>query len=278
MGGAARREDLLAAGVTPKRLRVAYAKGRVVREWRGCYALPDAHRAVVDARILSGRISCVSALDLFGLPLMSRSTRTHVLVPRDRGFASRDTRATRGALLHRADYRESPGSEVVTSVTTALDIAGHCVDPLGHLVLIDAAVHRGLIGCADVATFRESSRSRREFLTVHLDGRAESLLETITRYRLTSAGLAVESQVRIAGVGRVDLLVEGWLVVELDGRDYHFDERAFAEDRRRDRKLAALGYTVLRFTYDDVVRHSERVLEDVLAVLTGAKSPRIPAV
>jgi len=72
----------------------------------------------------------------------------------------------------------------------------------------------------------------------------------------------------------VDLVVEGSLVVELDGRAYHADERAFAEDRRRDRKLAALGYTVLRFTYDDVVKHPERMLAEVLAVLAVIRTGR----
>ncbi|PKQ26947.1 MAG: hypothetical protein CVT64_00390 [Actinobacteria bacterium HGW-Actinobacteria-4] len=280
LGGAARREELLAAGVSPKQLRVAHAQGRIVRAWAGCYALPDAPRAVLDARILRGEVTCISALDALGLPLLTRSGQTHILLPRDRGFALRDARVSRGVRLHRS-ARNGATERIAalprnlsTPVATSLDVAARCVEPLEHLVLVDAAVNRGLIAPSAIAAFRVSPRSRREFLATHVDGRSESLLESITRFTLDGAGLTVEPQVRIAGVGRVDLVVEGSLVVELDGRAYHADERAFAEDRRRDRKLAALGYTVLRFTYDDVVKHPERMLAEVLAVLAVIRTGR----
>ncbi len=42
----------------------------------------------------------------------------------------------------------------------------------------------------------------------------------------------------IEGVGEVDLVVEGWVVVELDGYIYHCDEYQFGLDRWRDRRLS----------------------------------------
>ncbi|WP_062318471.1 endonuclease domain-containing protein [Demequina maris] len=61
----------------------------------------------------------------------------------------------------------------------------------------------------------------------------------------------------------MDLLVGGRVAVELDGRDYHSDPRAFREDRRRDRALIAAGFIPLRFTYADVVYAPETVIADV---------------
>jgi very-short-patch-repair endonuclease len=42
------------------------------------------------------------------------------------------------------------------------------------------------------------------------------------------------------------------LVVEVDGRKWHIGKRAFAEDRRRDRKLVRAGWRVVRFTEDQL--------------------------
>jgi len=82
---------------------------------------------------------------------------------------------------------------------------------------------------------------------------------------LEAAGLSFEDGVDIEGVGEVDLVVEGWIVVELDGYTYHCDEHQFALDRWRDRQLIARGYLPLRFTRKEVCAH--QVVPDVLKAL-----------
>jgi len=82
---------------------------------------------------------------------------------------------------------------------------------------------------------------------------------------LHAAGLSFEDGVEIEGVGEVDLVVEGWIVVELDGYTYHCDEHQFALDRWRDRQLIARGYLPLRFTRKEVYAH--QVVPDVSKVL-----------
>ena len=99
------------------------------------------------------------------------------------------------------------------------------------------------------------------------DGRAESGIETITRQLLRLLGLHVEPQVEIAGLGRVDLLVEGRLIVELDGREWHDEEDSFEEDRRRDLVGAAQRYRTLRFTWFMVLFEWPLVEEAVFAAL-----------
>jgi very-short-patch-repair endonuclease len=58
------------------------------------------------------------------------------------------------------------------------------------------------------------------------------------------------------------------LVVETDGYDAHRGRIAFAEDRVKDRALIARGYTVLHFTWPEVIRHPQRIHRDVARALT----------
>lgn len=97
-------------------------------------------------------------------------------------------------------------------------------------------------------------------------GRTESWLERETLRLIDLAGLPrPNTQQRIdrdgAFVGRVDLLWEDRkLVAEVTGHEFHAsrDQRAADADRRN--RLLLAGYQVLEFTYDDVVRHPERVI------------------
>ncbi|MGB8021614.1 MAG: type IV toxin-antitoxin system AbiEi family antitoxin domain-containing protein [Candidatus Nanopelagicales bacterium] len=66
-------------------------------------------------------------------------------------------------------------------------------------------------------------------------------------------------------IGRVDAIHEDSMtVVELDGRRFHGPD-AFQSDRTRDQRLVAMGYVVLRFTWEDVER---RPLEVVARIQT----------
>ncbi len=70
-------------------------------------------------------------------------------------------------------------------------------------------------------------------------------------------------------VGRVDFLVAGRVVVEFDGAVKYAGAEGrdglIAEKRREDR-LRALGYEVVRLTWDDLA-HPERVLGAIRAAL-----------
>ena len=50
------------------------------------------------------------------------------------------------------------------------------------------------------------------------------------------------------------------VVVETDGGEHHRTRRAFEEDRRRDARLVAAGWRVVRFTHDQVVRDERHVV------------------
>lgn len=73
----------------------------------------------------------------------------------------------------------------------------------------------------------------------------------------------------LIGIG--DLVYERErLVVEFDGRAHHSDEIAFQRDRTRQNRLVNAGWTVLRFTWDDVVRHPHEVIAAIRTALARA--------
>jgi very-short-patch-repair endonuclease len=176
----------------------------------------------------------------------------------------------RSVVLHRGDFvrsaTDSPGEQVVHPVA-ALKAASRCLSPREHLVVADAMLHAGLITDRDLVFGGGGTSARSAWLMTRADARAESPLETLARLELVEGGLAVQPQVHIRGVGRVDLVVEGKLVVETDGREFHDTDDAFARDRKRDRALHGLGFVVLRFIRKDVVSTPGLVLADTLRAL-----------
>jgi very-short-patch-repair endonuclease len=59
------------------------------------------------------------------------------------------------------------------------------------------------------------------------------------------------------------------LIVEVDGWKWHRGKRAFGNDRRRDRKLIRAGWTVVRFTDDQVDSDPHGVAAELSELLRG---------
>jgi very-short-patch-repair endonuclease len=70
----------------------------------------------------------------------------------------------------------------------------------------------------------------------------------------------------------VDILLEGRLIVELDGR-HHGDWAQVKKDQRRNNRSVVQGYVVLRYYYADVVYRPAAMVIEVLAVLAGLQGP-----
>jgi very-short-patch-repair endonuclease len=113
---------------------------------------------------------------------------------------------------------------------------------------LDSALNKGLVTLDQLVDL--SPRTSR--LLPLVDPAAQSGLETLVRLSLRSRRVRVRSQVFIAGVGWVDLIVGDRLVLELDGWEFHGTRQAFEEDRRRDLALVRLGFEVTRLTYAQV--------------------------
>jgi hypothetical protein len=69
-------------------------------------------------------------------------------------------------------------------------------------------------------------------------------------------------------IGLVDIAFPAIkLAIELDGRAWHVDRDRFQHDRTRQNRLVAAGWTVLRFTWEDVKYRLDRVLADICAAV-----------
>jgi very-short-patch-repair endonuclease len=260
-GGGARRTRGLDRSEVARLLR----SGDLVRPARGVVALPDADARLVAAASLDAVVSCASAADLHGVPLLDRPRRLHLTVPR----GANGRRLPSGVVLHRRDV---PGLDGVTTLARTAADCLRCLPELAALAVVDGVLARGVprAEVADQLGGRGAAEPRR--LLALADGRAQAPGETVARLATARAGLPVQPQVMIAGIGWVDLLVDGWIVVEIDGRTYHSDEAAFANDRWRDAELTIGGYAVLRFPHALVVRHPEHVVATVRRLVARGRA------
>ncbi len=266
-GGAARWADLVSTSQDARRLRSAVTEGRVTQVGRGTYVLPGTDLAVAAACLYRADLTCVTLAAALGLAQLVPPTEPHLSIPRERGAVS--GRAGVRVRLHRESGVPAHGHRVETAHGLARLLL--CQEPDAALVSIDDALHRGIVTRQGLDRALPAGCPRRARQTLELaDGRSMSPLETLARLVLLRDGLAVEPAARIPGVGEVDLLVEGWVVVELDGFAYHSGRHEYREDRRRDRELAARGMVVLRFAFEDVRRAT--LVRAVRAVL--ARGPR----
>ena len=109
--------------------------------------------------------------------------------------------------------------------------------------------------------------SRFQVLRGFIDGRAQSGPETLVRLMALSLGCVVDLQVEFDGVGSVDLVLDGWLVVECDSKEFHSSWQQQLKDYRRDKLLAQRGYCVLRLTAADILYEPESVLASLRGLL-----------
>jgi very-short-patch-repair endonuclease len=273
-GGAARTRELRAEGVTRGELANALASGELVRHGRGCLAWRGAPHAFVAAARAGGVVTCVSALEALGLPLLDAAGAPHVALDVHRG-APRPGLLPSSTVLHWTPRLEArrPGVPVADAATV-LTHAARCLPEREAVAAVDAALHRGLVTVARLVEARLAvGGPRLDRVLALADGKAESIQESLARVALLRAGLRVRSQVVLDGVGRVDLLVEECVVVELDGFAYHGDRLRFREDRRRDRALVGRGLSVLRFTFEDVVHGPDRLVQDVRSAVSASGGP-----
>ncbi|WP_228479729.1 endonuclease domain-containing protein [Microbacterium abyssi] len=82
---------------------------------------------------------------------------------------------------------------------------------------------------------------------------ADSGLESLLRLRLHILGIRLDCQVVIDGVGKVDFVIGGRLILEADGKENHDGEIKRHKDLVRDAAASRLGYETLRFDYAQIV-------------------------
>jgi very-short-patch-repair endonuclease len=269
-----RRAELLAAGWHGTTLTAAVRDGRLLRARGGCYLAPDAPVDVFAAVRIGGRLACVSVLARLGV-FVRAVDGPHVHLARSQ---SRLRRPKDAARLHWRPLLRSPHpASACVEVFDALVQAIECQAPRDAVATVDSALHLGLLREDELDELFGCVSQRKRRLRRLVDGRAESGTETLVRLMVRALGADVRLQVKIDNVGRVDLLVNGWLVVECDSRAFHssWDEQRI--DRRRDQELARQGYVVYRPIAEDILHHPEAVIAALKGLLFGCRAVGIQA-
>jgi very-short-patch-repair endonuclease len=249
-GGIARTRALTQLGHTSKQLSRAVLCGEMLRPRGGWVALPDADPAAVRALQLGGRLASTSALVSLGVwvdhpgPLVVSVPPNASRLPAPRAGEVRIWDRDRFPLKAGAEWR-------VSVVDALLQFArGATISALAASV--DSALHLDLIDDDDVLALCARSPSRHRRLHGVVDRRAESGNETHLRIALRDLGIRVVIQVDLPLVGRVDLLVDGWLIIEADSHAHHGTTAGQDRDRLRDGNAVLIGCAVIRFMPESI--------------------------
>ncbi|WP_445148397.1 DUF559 domain-containing protein [Baekduia sp. Peel2402] len=285
--GVVSRRVLREHGISQATIDGRVRQRRLVLLHRGVYALGHAELrtegrwlAAVEAYGAGAALSHMSAArhweihDGAILPV-------HVAIGRRSGLQRRP-----GTVIHRVDLlaEEITEHEAIPTTTVArtlLDVAGAVRGRRLELVIRRAARSRRFDLTAQQAMLDRHPHAPGAVelgrLLTRLAGRGtdeyRSALEVAFAQLCDDHGLPRPRVNAIVLGERVDFSWPGTtLVVETDGFAFHSTPTSFAVDRLRDQKLTLAGYTVVRFTYDQVVRDAGATARAVSTLLSQCRS------
>lgn len=285
--GAFTREQALRFGFTAAAIKKRLARRAWVLVDRNVYrisATPETWNQRLMAACLAGPAvashrSAGRILEFAGMP----EDLVEVTALRHRRRRASDVIWHESFHLSERDVTQIGGIPVTRPVRTFLDL-GVVLSPDELETVLNEGIRRNLLSVPAIARRLEELGPLRHgtgVVRVVLDRQApgrrapESVLETKFLQLIRSAGLpepVPQFRVNLGGgaIARVDFAYPRRRVaIELDGAAYHSGELAERRDRRRDNRLGAVGWRVLRFGWDDVTRSPDHVVGMMRAL--GAK-------
>ncbi|WP_354212670.1 hypothetical protein [Arthrobacter sp. UYCu511] len=140
---------------------------------------------------------------------------------------------------------------------------------------MESAVVKHKVTLAQLRTlFNRRNDGRVRTIIESIDPQSMSIAETCARYHLKKAGYNVQGQAHIRGMGHLDALVDGQLGLEIDGREYHNNEKAWEEDLRRGNVLVIEDVPVLHFRAAVAMYYPEEMLRWVRQALESIAATR----
>ena len=269
--GVVSASQAIATGLSRSAIGRRRASGEWVAVARAVYLVAGHHRSArAQARIAVLSVGADAALGglaaAWWLGLHPTEPRKHLVFTASRGAHGRSsaTAVIRHRHLDEVDVTTHADLRVTATALTVLDAAAE----LGIAVL-DSALLSGTVKLADL----EAAHSR-------YPRRHGS--PTITRYlRLLGDGARSEAERIVATLfhesGTVgwtpNMPAEGYVIdvaftrenlaVEIDGFAHHRDVTTFQRDRTKRNALIAAGWTVLNFTWADIVERGDQVVTTV---------------
>jgi len=248
--GIAHRDAILGAGFGLRLLRGFVRDGEAATIRRAWVHLPDAPDDLIAAARAGGRVTCTTLARRrkWWMPEgVGPEVHLH-LVP---GSGSPRLGADWSGVTHWTKPLAPAGRSLEGSVEDALAHIALCQPREAALVLWESAVRIEKVTPDSLRQVPWSSRAAKE-LAGSVRGLSDSGLETLVVEPLGRWGLRVRQQVKLAG-RFVDLLVGERLVIQIDGWEHHKSSAQRARDVAHDAELRLRGYTVLRFTYAQVI-------------------------
>jgi hypothetical protein len=281
--GVASRRELLQAGEKSRAIQARLEARRYLRIYDGVYAIGHAdltvygrRRAIVlacgPAAVLSHRAAAGAwGIRPDGAARWDVSVRTRSKIQPDA-----PARVHRHPTLRDDEIAQLDGIPTTTVHRTLLDLAAHV--PPHHLRrAIERATELGLFDLAALrATLDAHPRrpGRRRLITLvdelhgHDDQRTRSDVEAAFLQLCADHGIPrPDANTLRAGAERDFVWAGRRLVVEVDGYAHHRSRKAFNNDRMRDRRATARGFTVIRFTASEVLADPAGVARELVHFL-----------
>ncbi len=258
VGGVARTGQLLAAGYSRRDLARLPSKG-AKQPRRGIFMLADHRPELAAALRYNSYVSCASAAQHYGLWIRKAPDLHHLAC--DHGHGT-------GFVRHRTMRFEPHPSLPIAAVEDVVLHAMACLAPPASTAMAVSAVRLHGVPLELLKEQLQGDRSRPVLNALKdLDLRAESIVEVDAQHLLRTHGIAFDAQVAIPGIGRVDLLLEEFLIIEVDGFAFHSDRKALRNDLARNNASTINGYLVLRYPPEVIWFEPERVIAEIQAVL-----------
>lgn len=257
-GGRASSAQLRELGVRARDLSAAVRAGHLARTRPGRYRLATLDTQLDVAIGLTATLSHRSAALHHALEVATAPELPEVTVRRNRRLSRQQQRTVS------ATWRDLPARATQDAVTPPMQTVLDCARDLAFhesLAVADSALRHQLIDIdqlrARSALVRGHGAARARRVASEANPLAANPFESSLRAIALDSGLDVLPQVQVTDHGLfalVDLADEGRrLVIEADSFEHHAHRKGFRKDVRRYTELAVFGWTVLRFTWEDVM-------------------------
>lgn len=250
-----------------RQLRSACEAGLIRRVSRGVYACTHLDPQLVLAAQAGGRLDCVSSLARHGVWSGVEWPRLHLRAEPHQHLRQH----VPGAVVHWSARLQVADLLEVAAVDAVLQ-AIRCLGPDDALACVESALHLGFLNDDELDLVMLNAPARLIPALSLLDRGAESGYETLVRLKLIRAGLRVRTQVYVAGAGRIDILVEECVGLEIDGERWHGPER-FVSDRTKDRNAELQGVRMLRVARPHIFEDWNRTLAAIRRMVSDARRP-----
>ncbi|MGO3141488.1 MAG: endonuclease domain-containing protein [Galactobacter sp.] len=263
LGGVATGLTLQGFGFTRHQLAAWAVENPRRRLRRGVYCAPDADPDLRAAATHGGMLTCVSLLKSKGVWLLHEPTGPHVWL------GGKGKKHPHPGCACREHWHPGKAGVGPVSVEIALIHMSRCATALAFFIALESAWNKKLIGAAARDRIRRAVPLPLRSLVEFAVGSSESGLESILRYRTRPLGWSLIAQPRLR-LGRVDFIINGRVIVEVDGWRFHSSQTDFARDRVRQAEASIQGLETLNFSYQQVLNDWDSVEASIRAALIRA--------